>query len=75
MIKFILKGLLRDRQRSLFPIIIVAFGVMLVSGMFSYMQGVITDMIDVNAKVDTGHVKVMTAEYAEDNNHLMILQI
>lgn len=65
MIKFILKGLLRDRQRSLFPIIIVAFGVMLVSGMFSYMQGVITDMIDVNAKVDTGHVKVMTAEYAE----------
>ena len=29
MIRFLLKGLLRDRSRSLFPVLIVAAGVML----------------------------------------------
>lgn len=39
MIRFVLKGVLRDRSRSLFPILIVAAGAMLTVFFYSYMQG------------------------------------
>ncbi|MBL6988145.1 MAG: FtsX-like permease family protein [Bacteriovoracaceae bacterium] len=65
MIKFILKGLIYDRQRSWFPIIVIALGVMLTTLLYCYMQGVSSDMVDINAKIDTGHVKIMTHEYAK----------
>ncbi len=70
MIKFLVKGLFRDKNRSLFPIIIVSFGVMLTTLLFSWMQGVFDDLIAGNAKFDTGHIKVMTKEYYEISNQL-----
>jgi len=65
MIKFIVKGLLRDRHRSLLPIIVISLGVMLTTFMYGYLQGVIGDMLATSAKLETGHVKVMTQDYAE----------
>lgn len=65
MIKFIIKGLLRDRHRSLLPILVISLGVMLTTFMYGYIQGVFGDMIATSAKLEAGHVKIMTKEYAE----------
>lgn len=66
MIKFLLKGILRDRHRSLFPVIIVAAGVLLTVVIHCWLTGILGDMIDLNARFTTGHVKVMTRAYAEN---------
>ena len=62
---FLLKGLLRDRHRSLFPVIIVAAGVMITVLIHCWVHGVIGDLTATNARLDTGHVKIMTRAYAE----------
>ncbi|MDT8401280.1 MAG: FtsX-like permease family protein [Bacteroidales bacterium] len=64
MIKFLLKGLLRDRSRSLLPMIVVAIGVMLAVFMRGYINGIMVDMIEQTARFNTGHVKIMTKAYA-----------
>jgi putative ABC transport system permease protein len=65
MIQFLLKGLLRDRSRSLFPLLMVAAGVMLTVFLYSWLRGIFNDMISSTARFDTGHVKVMTRAYKE----------
>ncbi|MCU7492605.1 MAG: ABC transporter permease [Ignavibacteria bacterium] len=70
MIKFLFKGLLRDRHRSLFPIIVVALGVLLTTLLYSFMSGMMNDLIDSTARFDSGHLKVMTASYHELENQL-----
>lgn len=65
MMAFVAKGLLRDRSRSLFPVIMVATGAFLTVLLYSYMQGVIGDMVDAGARFDNGHVKIMTRAYGE----------
>ena len=66
MIKFLLNGLLRDRQRSFFPILIVAIGVWITVFFHAYIQGVFGDLIDSTARFSTGHVKVMSRAYSEN---------
>ncbi len=66
MIKFLLKGLLRDKSRSLLPLIVVAIGVMLAVFMRGYINGIMVDMIEQTARFNTGHVKVMTQAYADN---------
>jgi len=79
MIKFLLKGILRDRSRSILPIIIIAMGVMLTVMLSGYMRGAFGDVIDQNARFDTGHVKVMTRAYSENKeqipNDLALLEV
>ncbi|TKJ41157.1 hypothetical protein CEE37_05675 [candidate division LCP-89 bacterium B3_LCP] len=70
MIKFLLLGLIRDRHRSLFPIIVVTLGVMITCFLYSYMNGFVSDFIRSNAIFDTGHVKVMTRAYADIANQI-----
>jgi putative ABC transport system permease protein len=65
MIEFLVKGLIRDKHRSLFPIIVVSGGVLLTVWIYSWMTGVFSDMLDGNARFDTGHVKVVTKAYSE----------
>ena len=66
MIKFLVNGLLRDRQRSLIPILVVAIGVWITVFFHAYIGGVFGDMIDSTARFSTGHVKVMSRAYAEN---------
>jgi len=63
MIRFLIKGLIRDHHRSLFPIIIVSFGVLLTTVLYSFLNGELNDLIDSNARFDTGHLKIMTRSY------------
>lgn len=70
MIKFIFKGILRDKTRSLLPIIVISLGVFLTVFMSGWMKGIFSDMIDLNANFSTGHVKVMTRAYAENESQM-----
>ena len=66
MIRFLLKGLLRDKRRSLMPILIVAVGVTLSVFLHAYLTGLMNDSIEMNAKLSFGHVKVVTKSFAEN---------
>lgn len=66
MIKFLLNGLLRDKSRSLLPIIVVSLGVMITVFLQAYMGGIFNDSIETTAKFSSGHVKVMTNAYKEN---------
>lgn len=68
MIRFLIKGLLRDKSRSRLPIIVVAIGVMLTVFMHAYITGFMGDTIEMNARFTHGHLKVMTKAYAENMN-------
>jgi len=70
MIRFLFKGILRDRSRSVLPIIIITIGVALTVLLSAYMRGALGDMTDQNARFDTGHVKVMAKAYAENKEQL-----
>ena len=66
MIKFLLKGILRDKQRSLLPIVVVTIGVMLTVFLFCWLTGILNDSIEMNARFSTGHIKIMTAAYSKN---------
>ncbi len=68
MIRFLVNGLLRDRQRSLIPILIVTIGVAITVFMHAYMEGVFSELVDSTARFATGHVKVMSRAYAENED-------
>jgi len=72
MIQFILKGILRDKNRSLLPIIIVALGVTLTVFLSGYLAGVFQDIIHQNARFETGHVKIMSRAFAENKEQMPI---
>ena len=79
MIIFILKGLMRDRSRSLFPVLMVSAGVFLTVFLYCFMEGAMGNLISSTAKFDTGHVKVMTRAYKELSdqipNDLAIMEV
>ena len=70
MIRFLLKGILRDKQRSLLPIMVVTIGVMLTVFMYCWLTGYLNDSIELNARFSAGHVKIMTAAYAKNSDQV-----
>ena len=70
MIRFIIKGIVRDKSKSLIPIAVISVGVMVTVLMFGFLKGVFSDVINQNARLDTGHVKIMTKPYAENKEQL-----
>ncbi|MCK7489840.1 MAG: ABC transporter permease [Anaerotruncus sp.] len=66
MIRFLLKGLLRDRSRSLLPFATVVLGSMLTVVGFSWLNGAISTIVEASANFSAGHVKVMSRAYAEE---------
>ena len=77
MIKFLLKGILNDKGRSLLPIIVVTLGSMLTIFLHSWLTGVMGESIELSSNYNTGDVRVMTRAYAADKeqfpNDLAIL--
>jgi len=70
MIKFLFKGIIRDKSRSMLPIIVISLGVSLTIVLSGFLSGAMTDMVDQNAKFETGHVKIMSRAYAENKGQL-----
>jgi putative ABC transport system permease protein len=66
MITFLLKGLFRDHSRSIFPVLTVFIGVMLMVFLYCWLEGVQSEMIQSTAHYSTGHVRVMSRAYAEE---------
>ncbi|MBN1222568.1 MAG: ABC transporter permease [Candidatus Aminicenantes bacterium] len=70
MIKFLFKGIMRDRSRSLFPVIVVMSGVMLTVFMHTWIEGALDGFIDTSANFQTGHVKVMSQAYGGESDQM-----
>jgi putative ABC transport system permease protein len=70
MIRFLLKGLLRDRSRSRFPAIVVFIGVLLSVFLYAWVRGVEVDLVRSGANFGGGHVKVTTRAYAQEADQL-----
>jgi len=66
MMRFLMKGLLRDRSRSLFPLLTIFAGVLLTVVLESWMDGIMSSMIQTTAHYATGHVRVTTRSYAKE---------
>lgn len=67
MIQFLIKGLRRDRSRSLFPLLVVAAGVFIVVFMQGWINGAENSILGTNATFYTGHVKVATRAYLQES--------
>ncbi|MBT3217251.1 MAG: FtsX-like permease family protein [Candidatus Marinimicrobia bacterium] len=67
MLKFVLKGIIRDRSRSLFPIIVVSLIVALVIFNRGFLVGTMNGMFRDTAVISSGHVKIMTRAYQEES--------
>ena len=70
MIKFLFKGILNDKSRSLLPVIVVSIGVALTVLLHGWLTGVLGDSIAMNASFNSGHLKVMSRAYAKDDTQI-----
>ena len=68
MIKFLIKGLIRDKSRSLFPVLMVAAGVSMTVLLQAWISGAFDGMYETAAFFDTGHVKIVTRAYKEEED-------
>ena len=64
-----IKGMLQDRSRSLFPLTVVTVGVSLVIVLVGFLDGVIMGMVDSTAYLDTGHLRLVNKPFF-DEEHL-----
>ena len=70
MIRFLAKGLIRDRSRSLFPLLAIIITVTLVIFGIGFMEGAMNNFLHSTAVISTGHVKVVTKAYKKESNQL-----
>ena len=67
MITFLTKGLIRDRTRSFFPVIVISLTVAIVVFGSGFMRGVMNSMLLDTAVILSGHEKVVTRAYSEES--------
>ena len=67
MIRFLSKGLIRDRTRSFFPLLVISLTVALVVFGSGFMRGVMNSMLLDTAVMLTGHEKIVTRAYNEES--------
>ncbi len=79
MIRFLWKGIIRDKGRSLLPVIVITIGVFFVVVLDGMIGGMLNNMVKMTANFQTGHLKVMTKAYydneAQKPNDLAILNV
>ncbi len=79
MIKFLTKGLLRDRSRSLFPVLVITLTVTLVIFTIGFMKGIMNNLLLDSSVILTGHEKIITRAYNEESqlmpNDLALLDV
>jgi putative ABC transport system permease protein len=61
---------MRDKSRSLLPIIVISIGAALTIFLFSWLNGVMGESIAITANFTTGHVKIMSRAYAEEEDQI-----
>lgn len=77
--RFLWKGIIRDRSRSLLPVLVVTIGVFAVVFSYGFIEGMLDNMIRTTADFQTGHLKVVTRAYLENEeqkpNDLALLEV
>jgi len=63
MINFLFKGLIRDRSRSFFPLIIITSIVAIIIFFSGFLNGIYNSLFFNTALVNSGHIKVVTHAY------------
>ena len=58
------KNIARNKKRSLFTIIAITAGITMLVFASSYIRGIMNNTTEVAKKMRTGHVRIMTSEYA-----------
>ena len=66
MIKFLAKGLIRDKTRSLFPTIIITITVAIVIFALGFMRGMLNNVFLDTAVIMSGYEKVVTRAYKKE---------
>ena len=66
MIKFLAKGLARDKTRSLFPTIIITVTVAIVIFALGFMRGMLNSVFLDTAVIISGYEKVVTRAYKKE---------
>ena len=66
LLKIAYRDLVRSRRRSLLTLVAIAVGVSLLVFMSGFIQGAITDSIENNIRLQTGHLKIRAASYDEE---------
>ena len=78
MIKFLTKGLLRDRTRSFFPVLVITISVAIVVFASGFMTGMMNNLLLDTAVILSGHEKIVTRAYNEESmlmpNDLALLE-
>ena len=67
MIKFLTKGLLRDRTRSFFPVLVITISVAIVVFASGFMAGTMNSLLLDTAVILSGHEKIVTRAYHEES--------
>ena len=79
MIDFLFKGLIRDKSRSFFPVIIITLIVSIIIFFSGFLNGVYNSLFLNTAILNSGHVKVVTHAYNLEHqllpNDLALLDI
>ncbi len=68
MIRWIMLGLIRDKTRSLFPFLVVTVGVALTVSLYGFMDGIGMSMLDLTAKLDTGHIRLVNKPFYDEEH-------
>ena len=72
--RFIWKGIVRDKNRSLLPVIVVAIGVFVMVFFDGFAGGMVGNIMDMTARYQSGHVSIATRAY-EKNEEQMPLDL
>lgn len=72
MIRFLFLGIIRDKSRSLLPIIVVSLGVMFTVILHCWINGIMGESVALNANFTNGHIKVTTRAYAKEADQMPI---
>jgi len=72
MIRWALKGIWRDKTRSLFPFLVITVGVTLLIYLLGFMEGIFAGMLNMTAHMDTGHLRFVNKPFY-DEEHLVPL--
>ena len=79
MIKFLIKGIIRDKSRSLFPLTVIILTVSIIIFTLGFIQGTFNSIFKDTAILFTGHQKIVTIAYNEESqmlpNDLAILDV
>ncbi len=68
MIRWLIMGIVRDRTRFLFPWLVTTVGVMLMITLLGFIEGIFMSMVDMTAKLDTGHLRLVNKPFYEEEH-------